>query len=139
MPIWGQLLIVFGGLILALVLIQLLLPIVIKVIIKSRLLPLGFYWFVAWVSTFLADWTAENEPLVRFGFYIIAGLTALSWLVSLVKVILDKRSERDVESYIVRQLSLARQLDIPVDKVTINEDGTVLDAETGDPLLEERQ
>jgi len=139
MPIWGQLLIVFGGLILALVLIQLLLPIVIKVIIKSRLLPLGFYCLVAWVSTFLTDWTVEHEPLVRLGFHVIAGLTALSWLVSLVKVILNKRSERDVESYIARQLSLARQLDIPADKVTINEDGTVLDAETGDPLLEERQ
>jgi len=139
MPIWGQLLIVFGGLILALTLIQLLLPIVIKVVIKSRLLPLGFYCLVAWVSTFLTDWTAEHEPLVRLGFYIIAGLTVLSWLVSLAKVILDKRSERDMESYIARQLSIARQLDIQPDKVTISEDGTVLDAETGDPLLEERQ
>ena len=139
MPIWGQLLIVFGGVILALVLIQLLLPIVIKVVVKSRLLPLGFYCLVAWVSTFLTAWTAEHEPLVRFGFYIIAGLTALSWLVSLVKVILAKRSERDMESYVARQLSLARKLNIPADKVTISEDGTVLDAQTDQPIIEERQ
>jgi len=139
MPIWGQLLIVFGGVILALVLIQLLLPIVIKVVVKSRLLPLGFYCLVAWVSTFLTDWTAEHEPLVRLGFYIIAGLTALSWLVSLVKVILAKRSERDMESYVARQLSLARKLNIPADKVTISEDGTVLDAQTDQPIIEERQ
>ena len=106
---------------------------------KLRLtLPL-LYFLAAIVSTFFTRWTTENEPLVLLGLYILIGLVVLSWTYSLVKTIRAKRQEsqyqKAFEEDIAWQISRARELGLPVDQIRIKDDGTVVHADTGNPIL----
>lgn len=115
------------------------LSLIFKVAGKLRLtLPL-LYFLAAIVSTFFTDWTGKNESLVFMGLYILIGLVVLSWIVSLIKTIRNKRRESAYQSAlnddIAWQISRARELGIPIDNISIAPDGTVLDAKTGQPLI----
>lgn len=55
-------------------------------------LPL-LYFLIAVVSTFFTDWTTENEKLVVLGFFVVCGFSVLSWIISLIKVIIRKFQE----------------------------------------------
>lgn len=117
----------------------LLLSILFKVSGKLRLTIPLIYFLVAVISTFFTDWTSKNEQLVLLGLYILVGLVLLSWIVSLIKVIRQKYSvrqyEKAFEEDIAWQIARARELGIPVDQITVAEDGTVLDTKTNQPLV----
>ena len=113
----------------------LILSLAFKVAGKLRLtLPL-LYFLAAVVSTFFTDWTGKHEQLVLYGLYALIALVIISWVVSLVKVIRRKRSEKTLEEDVAWQINRARELEIPVGEVLIDSDGTVLDAKTRQPLI----
>lgn len=114
----------------------LILSLLFKVAGKLRLtLPL-LYFLVAVISTFFTDWTkCEHESLVLIGLYVLIGLVCLSWIISLVKVIRKRRYEKTMEEDVAWQIQRARELGIPVDSFVVDENGTVLDARTKQPLL----
>ena len=113
----------------------LILSLAFKVAGKLRLtLPL-LYFLAAVVSTFFTDWTSKHEQLVLYGLYALIALVIISWVVSLVKVIRRKRSEKTLEEDVAWQINRARELGIPVGEVLIDSDGTVLDAKTRQPLI----
>lgn len=97
------------------------------------------YFLAAVVSTFFTDWTSKNEQLVLLGLYILIGLVLLSWIVSLVKVIRRKFSahqyEKAFEEDVAWQIARARELGIPINQIIVADDGTVLDAQTNQPLV----
>lgn len=115
--------------------LMIVLSLLFKVAGKLRLtLPL-LYLIVAVVSTFFTDWTSEHEQLVLWGLFILTGLVVLSWIVSLVKTIRRKKAEKLYEEDIAWQISRARELGRPVDSILVDDDGTLLDAKTGKPLI----
>ena len=113
----------------------LILSLLFKVAGKLRLtLPL-LYMVAAVISTFFTDWTSKNEQLVLLGLYVLIGLVFISWIVSLVKAVRRRRMARTMEEDVARQINRARELGIPVDSFLVDENGTVLDAQTKKPLL----
>lgn len=115
--------------------LMMILSLIFKVAGKLRLTLPMLYFLAAAVSTFFTDWTSEHEQLVLLGLYILIGLVVLSWIVSLVKTIRRKKSEKLFEEDVAWQINRARELGIPVDSVLIDDDGTVLDSKTGQPLI----
>ena len=113
----------------------LILSLLFKVAVKLRLtLPL-LYMVAAVISTFFTDWTSKNEQLVLLGLYVLIGLVFISWIVSLVKAVRRRRMARTMEEDVAWQINRARELGIPVDSFLVDENGTVLDAQTKKPLL----
>jgi len=126
----------------AVTVICLVLSLAFKVAGKLRLtLPL-LYFLVAVVSTIFTDWTTKNELLVLAGLYVLLGLVAISWIVSLAKVIRRKQADRRyynaLESDIVWQLKRARELGISTNGSRVLADGTVVHADTGEPHLPQK-
>lgn len=115
--------------------LMMILSLIFKVAGKLRLTLPVLYFLAAVVSTFFTDWTSEHEQLVLLGLYILIGLVVLSWIVSLVKTIRRRKSEKRFEEDVAWQINRARELGIPVDSVLIDDDGTVLDSKTGQPLI----
>ena len=113
----------------------LILSLLFKVAGKLRLtLPL-LYMVAAVISTFFTDWTSKNEQLVLLGLYVLIGLVFISWIVSLVKAVRRRRMARTMEEDVAWQIKRARELGMPVDSFLVDENGTVLDAQTKKPLL----
>ena len=113
----------------------LILSLLFKVAGKLRLtLPL-LYMVAAVISTFFTDWTSKNEQLVLLGLYVLVGLVFISWIVSLVKAVRRRRMARTMEEDVAWQINRARELGIPVYSFLVDENGTVLDAQTQKPLL----
>lgn len=105
-----------------------------KVAGKLRLtLPL-LYFVVAVISTFFTDWTSKNEQLVLFGLYILIGLVVLSWIFSLIKVIRQKRQNRYDEDFISWQIQKAREMGVPLNGVTFDDNQNLIDPRTGKPV-----
>lgn len=78
-----------------------LLSILFKVAAVFRLsIPLAYALIV---PTFFRGWREANPVLSEAIFYILLGLTLLSWIYSLVKRIRDRRAEEEYLEYIVRQ------------------------------------
>ena len=126
----------------AVTIICLVLSLAFKVAGKLRLtLPL-LYFLGAAISTIFTNWTNEHESLVLYGLYVLLALVAISWVVSLAKAISRKHSERRyynaLESDIVWQLKRARELGIPTNNTRVLQNGTVVHAETGEPILPQR-
>ncbi|SCH51737.1 Uncharacterised protein [uncultured Ruminococcus sp.] len=115
--------------------LMMILSLIFKVAGKLRLTLPVLYFLAAAVSTFFTDWTSEHEQLVLLGLYVLIGLVVLSWIVSLVKTIRRRKSEKLFEEDVAWQINRARELGIPVDSVLIDDDGTVLDSKTGQPLI----
>lgn len=106
-----------------------------KVAGKLRLsLPL-LYFLAAVISTFFTDWTSKNEKWVLLGLYILIGLVVLSWIVSLVKTIRRKKQERFFEDDVAWQIRRAREMGVPLENVTFDDDGNLLDPRTGEPVI----
>ncbi|NBJ16993.1 MAG: hypothetical protein FNP40_15840 [Dehalobacter sp. 4CP] len=106
-----------------------------KIAGKLRLgIPL-IYLLIAVVSTFFTRWTTEHEQLVLMGLYIVIGLTALSWIISLIKTIRRRRDEKYLEDDVAWQIQRAREMGIPLDKIQFNGQGDLLDPRTGEPVV----
>lgn len=123
----------------SLTILLVLLSLAFKVAGKLRLgLPL-LYFLAAIISTFFTDWTTKNEQLVLLGLYILIGLVVISWIYSLVKTIRNKwranQYNKAFEDDVTWQIKRARELGLPVDKILIKDDGTVVHADTGEPIL----
>ncbi|MEG6521394.1 hypothetical protein [Desulfotomaculum sp. 1211_IL3151] len=113
----------------------LILSFIFRVAGKLRLGISLIYVLVAVVSTFFTRWTTEHESLVLMGLYIIIGLTALSWIVSLIKAIQRRRDEKYFEDDVAWQIRRAREMGLPLEKVQFNEQGDLLDPRTGKPVV----
>lgn len=115
--------------------LMMVLSLLFKVAGKLRLtLPL-FYFLAAVISTFFTDWVSEHEQLVLWGLYILIGLVVLSWIVSLVRTIRRRKADKLLQEDIAWQISRARELGRTVDSVLVDDDGTLIDAKTGQPLV----
>ena len=86
-------------------------------------------------STVLNKWAGENEMLAFIILFTLLGLTVLSWIVSLVKVIRRKREEKYFEDDVAWQIQRARGMGIPLDHIQFNERGDLLDPRTGEPVV----
>ena len=106
-----------------------------KVSGKLRLTIPLIYFLTAAVSTLFTDWTSKNEPLVFAGLYVLLALVALSWIVSLVRTIRGKRYARAFEEDVAWQIQRARELGIPLENILVLEDGTIVDADTRQPVI----
>lgn len=114
---------------------MLILSFIFKIAGKLRLgIPL-FYLIAAVISTFFTQWTTDHETLVFVGLYILIGLIVLSWIVSLVRALRQKRNEKHFEDDVTWQIQRAREMGIPLDKIQFNEHGDLLDPRTGKPVV----
>jgi len=132
MPWWGQILIVFGVVVVGGAVAVVLLKFGLQALVKFRLIPAAIYSLAVWVSTFFTDWATEHRTLVIIGLCVIIATTGISWIVTLVKHIKHKRF---FEEDVAWQLQRAREMGKVVDSITIGEDGTVRDAKTGEPII----
>lgn len=73
----------------AAVIVLALLPLLFRLIVKLRLLPLVLYSLSA--GTVFLGWTEAHPALSMAVFYVIAGLTALSWLLPLLRRVVEDR------------------------------------------------
>lgn len=86
-------------------------------------------------STVLNKWASENETLSFIILFALLGLTALSWVVSLVKAIQRRRDEKYFEDDVTWQIRRAREMGIPLDHILFNERGDLLDPRTREPVI----
>jgi hypothetical protein len=110
------------------------LSIIFKVAGKARLTLPVLYILAAAVSTLFTDWTTKHETLVFIGLYILIGLVAFSWIVSLVKSVRFKKQEHFEEDDAAWQIRRAREMGVPMDNVTFDENGSLIDPRTGRPV-----
>jgi uncharacterized membrane protein YuzA (DUF378 family) len=110
------------------------LSIIFKVAGKARLTLPVLYILATAVSTLFTDWTTKHEALVFIGLYILIGLVAFSWIVSLVKSIRAKKQEHNEEDDAAWQIRRAREMGVPMDNVTFDENGSLIDPRTGRPV-----
>jgi len=121
--------------------LMLILSLAFKVAGKLRLtIPLAYLLIVSFGGgIFFPEWVDENEPLLLLGLYILIALVVISWIYSLVKAIRERRAEKRYnEAFkedVAWQIQRARELGIKVGAIRIQEDGTVVHADTGEPIL----
>ena len=112
--------------------VMLVLSLIFKVAGKLRLtLPAIFFLLMAFPFN---KWASANETLV---WVILGGLIALcllSWIISLVKRIKEKRGDMQLHEYKMKQMELAELLGIPINKTYFDEYGRMTDQETGEPV-----
>ncbi len=107
-----------------------------KVAGKLRLTIPLLYFLAAIISTFFTDWTSQNEPLVLIGLYILIGLVTLSWIFSLIKTIKNKLDTNEaLTDFVQWQLKKARENNIPLDEITLDENGNMYNKTTGEQIL----
>ena len=99
---------------------------------KIRLtLPVIFFLLMAFPFN---KWASAHETLVGV---ILGGLVALcllSWIISLVKGIREKRGDLQLHEYKKKQMELAEILGISLSKTYFDEYGRLTDQETGEPV-----
>lgn len=111
------------------------LSLIFKVGGKLRLtLPIA-YLLIAVISTFFTDWTTKNEQYILYGLYILIGLVTLSWIWSLVKKLRSKKQEHYTESDAAWQIRQAQEMSVPLDNVTFDKNGSLIDPRTGQPVV----
>ena len=86
-------------------------------------------------STVLNKWAGEHKTLAFIILISLFGLTVLSWVISLIKVIRRKRDEKYFEDDIAWQIRHAREMGVPLDRIQFNEQGGLLDPRTGEPVI----
>lgn len=86
-------------------------------------------------STVLNRWAGKHETLAFIILLSLLGLTVVSWIVSLIKVIRRKRDEKYREDDVAWQIQRAREMGVPLDKIQFNERGDLLDPRTGNPVV----
>jgi high-affinity nickel permease len=108
---------------------------ILKIAGKARLTIPVLYVFAASISTLFTDWTTKHETLVIIGLCVIIGLVVFSWFVSLIRVIRSKRQERFEEDDVAWQIRRAGELGVPLDNVTFDTSGNLIDPRTGKPVV----
>jgi Ca2+/Na+ antiporter len=86
-------------------------------------------------STVLNKWAGEHETLALIILFSLLGLIVLSWIVSLIKAIRQRRDEKYFEDDVAWQIRRARDMGVPLDKIQFNEHGDLLDPRTGQPVV----
>ena len=86
-------------------------------------------------STVLNKWAGENETLAFIILFSLLGLTVISWIISLIKVIQRRRDEKYFEDDAAWQIQRAREMGVHLDKIQFNEYGDLLDPRTGQPIV----
>ena len=111
-----------------------LLSLILKVSGKLRLTLPIWYLLIAAVSTLFSDWVTLHEGLVMTGLYLLLGIVVVSWLFSLVKAIRQRKQARFAEEDILWQIRQARAQGVPLDSITFDESGSLIDPRTGQPV-----
>lgn len=112
-----------------------LLSLLFKVSGKLRLALPIWYILIAAVSTMFTDWVTRNEGLVMIGLYLLITAVAVSWIFSLVRAIRERRQTRYVEEDIIWQIRQARAQGVPMDGISFDDQGSLLDPRTGQPVI----
>jgi hypothetical protein len=86
-------------------------------------------------STVLNKWAGENETSAFIILFSLLGLSMLSWIISLAKMIQRKKREKHFEDDVAWQIRRAREMGIPLDNIQFNEQGDLLDPSTGEPII----
>lgn len=128
MPIWGQILIVFGGVVLAAVLVPYILKGFFKIVSTLRLWPLLLYSLIAAGSLIFTNWVKVNFKWVMIGFFVVLGLIILGWIIT----IFTHRADKNM---VVNQLCIADQLGIPKSQIVIK-DNVFYDTVTRKPIFD---
>lgn len=113
---------------------MLFLSLIFRVAGKLRLTLPIWYVLIAAVSTVFTDWTTQNEKWVMLGLYLLTGAVALSWICSLVKAIRARRHERYEESDIAWQIRRAREMGVPMNGISFDNNNSLIDPRTGSPV-----
>jgi len=127
--------------VLALIALMFVLSLLFRIAGKLRLtIPLAYLLIVSFGGTiFFPAFLDEHEDMLLLGLYILIGLVGLSWVYSLVKAVrtrrAEKRYEKNLQDDISWQIRAARKRGIEVGAVKVRDDGTVVHAETGEPIL----
>lgn len=114
--------------------LMLVLSLVLRVAGKLRLAWPVLYVLAVSVSTLLTDWVSEHETLVMAGLVVLVLMELISWLVSLMRLIRKKLSERFEEDDMLWQIRRARELGVPMDSLTFDNDHNLIDPRTGVPV-----
>jgi len=106
-----------------------------KVAGKLRLgIPLLYFLVVGFFPP-ANRWASANETLAFTILYALVGLAVLSWIVSLVRKIREKRAESFLEDDVAWQINKAREMGIPLDNIRFDENGSLIDPRTGEPII----
>ena len=128
----------------AIMIVMFMLSLAFKVAGKLRLtIPLAYLLVVSFGGTiFFPEWIEENENMLLLGLYILIGLVFLSWIYSLIKTVGRAKDRHRANQYeealgddISWQVRTARERGIEVGAIKVREDGTVVHADTGEPIL----
>ena len=105
-----------------------------RIAAKLRLTIPVLYILAAGVSSIFTDWVGQHEQLILVGLYVQLAVVALSWIVTAVRVIRDRRSEGWEEDDISWQIRRARELGVPLDSVCFDGSNNLIDSRTGMPV-----
>lgn len=115
--------------------LMLMLSLVLRLAGKLRLTWPVLYVLAASVSTLFTDWVTEHETLVLLGLGILVLMALISWLVSLARLIREKRNERFMEDDMLWQIRRASELAVPLDGLAFDNDHNLIDPRTGVPVI----
>lgn len=110
------------------------LSVVFKIAEKLRLTIPVLYILAAGISTVFTDWVSQHEKLILFGLYAQLMLVALSWVITAVKVILNRSNGGYEEDDIAWQIHRARELGVPLDSIRFDSSNNLIDPRTGVPV-----
>lgn len=108
------------------------LSLILKVAGKLRLTIPVLYLLIASFSTPFNGWVSQHEKLVMAGFYFLLATVMLSWIVTLGQTI---RHRRFMEEDMIWQIHRAREQGVPMDGITFDENGSLIDPRTGEPVI----
>lgn len=114
--------------------LMLMLSLVLRLAGKLRLTWPVLYVLAASVSTLFTNWVTEHETLVMVGLGIMVLMALISWLVSLMKLIREKRSEQFEKDNMIWQIRRAGEFGVPMDSLTFDGDHNLIDTRTGVPV-----
>ena len=110
------------------------LSVVFKIAAKLRLTIPVLYIFAAGISTVFTDWVSQHEKLILLGLYAQLAVIALSWVITAVKVILNRSHGGYEEDDIAWQIRRARELGVPLDSIRFDSSNNLIDPRTGTPV-----
>ena len=108
------------------------LSLILKVAGKLRLTIPVLHLLIVSFSTPFNGWVSQHEKLVMAGFYFLLAAVILSWIVTLVRTI---RHRRFMEEDMIWQIHRAREQGVPMDGITFDENGSLIDPRTGEPVI----
>lgn len=124
-------LIAFGSL--TVTALMMILSLLLRISRKLRL-TLPVVWFLL-ISTLLNPWASANERTAWIILIVLCALSVLSWLSALIRWIRERRYEKALMEDVAWQLEQARKRGIPTTSLYIDEQGTLRDYDTREPLI----